>query len=80
MAAREWSELVAGPRWKTFLRRFGRAHRGGAARPAKHQYDPVSYALNFDDSAAAVDNSDDEGYPRFVRPQQLTRTSIDADV
>nr|GMC67251.1 hypothetical protein DM860_005155 [Ipomoea batatas] len=42
---REWSELVAGPKWKTFIRRFNK-HR---SKPAKFQYDPVSYALNFDD-------------------------------
>ncbi|KAH6774453.1 hypothetical protein C2S52_002587 [Perilla frutescens var. hirtella] len=43
---REWSELVAGPKWKTFIRRFNRT--GGRARPAKFQYDPLSYSLNFD--------------------------------
>uniref|UniRef100_A0A7N0UF46 Uncharacterized protein n=1 Tax=Kalanchoe fedtschenkoi TaxID=63787 RepID=A0A7N0UF46_KALFE len=28
MKVREWSELVAGPRWKTFIRRFGRNRVG----------------------------------------------------
>ncbi|KAL8038677.1 hypothetical protein ABFX02_11G123400 [Erythranthe guttata] len=44
---REWSEIVAGPKWKTFIRRFNKT----AARPkqGKFQYDPMSYALNFDD-------------------------------
>lgn len=43
---REWSEIVAGPRWKTFIRRFNRNKSG---RNAKFQYDPLSYSLNFDE-------------------------------
>ncbi|XP_010442314.1 PREDICTED: uncharacterized protein LOC104725353 [Camelina sativa] len=61
---REWSELVAGPRWKTFIRRFGRnrccgggggGNIGGGGECAgnhnhgKFRYDPLSYSLNFDD-------------------------------
>ncbi|XP_060170385.1 uncharacterized protein LOC132601298 [Lycium barbarum] len=42
---REWSEIVAGPRWKTFIRRFNRNKSG---RNGKFQYDPLSYSLNFD--------------------------------
>lgn len=44
---KEWSEVVAGPRWKTFLRRFNRRVRG--SRNAKFHYDPLSYARNFDE-------------------------------
>ncbi|KAK7330464.1 hypothetical protein VNO77_24658 [Canavalia gladiata] len=44
---REWSEIVAGPRWKTFIRRFNRNRN--SKRIAKFQYDPLSYALNFDE-------------------------------
>lgn len=44
---REWSEIVAGPRWKTFIRRFHRNKSGN--RNAKFQYDPLSYSLNFDE-------------------------------
>ncbi|KAK4370840.1 hypothetical protein RND71_010315 [Anisodus tanguticus] len=43
---REWSEIVAGPRWKTFIRRFNRNKSG---RNAKFQYDPLSFSLNFDE-------------------------------
>ncbi|ESQ49955.1 hypothetical protein EUTSA_v10021620mg [Eutrema salsugineum] len=62
---REWSELVAGPRWKTFIRRVGRNHCCGGGRAGnsgggcgaipnrsdhrKFRYDPLSYSLNFDD-------------------------------
>ncbi|CAI9111070.1 OLC1v1011205C1 [Oldenlandia corymbosa var. corymbosa] len=49
---REWSELVAGPKWKTFIRRFNKG-RGGmkpaGANGGKFHYDPSSYALNFDE-------------------------------
>ncbi|KAG2301204.1 hypothetical protein Bca52824_029855 [Brassica carinata] len=47
---REWSEIAAGPRWKTFIRRFNRDPRRGRDWDAgeKFQYDPLSYALNFD--------------------------------
>ncbi|KAL0350985.1 UNVERIFIED_CONTAM: hypothetical protein Sradi_4247700 [Sesamum radiatum] len=44
---REWSELAAGPRWKTFIRRLTKT--AGRARPARFQYDALSYSLNFDD-------------------------------
>ncbi|PSR89596.1 Immediate early response protein [Actinidia chinensis var. chinensis] len=46
--AREWSEIAAGPRWKTFIRQFNRSKSGGRYG-GKFQYDPLSYALNFDD-------------------------------
>lgn len=61
MKVREWSELVAGPRWKTFIRRFNRS-RSGVSRhaPGKYQYDPLSYALNFDEGHNG--DFDDEGY------------------
>lgn len=53
MKVREWSEILAGPRWKTFIRRVGRyARRGGSRgriRRSRFGYDPLSYALNFDD-------------------------------
>ncbi|KAG5056692.1 hypothetical protein JHK86_011688 [Glycine max] len=44
---REWSEIVAGPKWKTFIRRFNR-NRPNKRIPT-YQYDPFSYALNFDE-------------------------------
>ena len=52
MKVREWSEIVAGPRWKTLIRRFNRDNR----RHGKFQYDPLSYALNFDEEDRACSN------------------------
>ncbi|PNX89675.1 hypothetical protein L195_g045797 [Trifolium pratense] len=49
MKIREWSEIVAGPRWKTFIRRFNRNRSGGFRHAGKYQYDPLSYSLNFDE-------------------------------
>ncbi|TXG54631.1 hypothetical protein EZV62_019887 [Acer yangbiense] len=60
MKVREWSELVAGPKWKTFIRTFRKNRHffaggccgvggGGGVKRSKFQYDPLSYALNFDE-------------------------------
>ncbi|XP_051121080.1 uncharacterized protein LOC127244548 [Andrographis paniculata] len=50
---REWSKSVAGPKWKTFIRRFGRT--GGRDKASRFQYDAMSYARNFDDGAGDSD-------------------------
>ncbi|XP_071728329.1 uncharacterized protein [Rutidosis leptorrhynchoides] len=44
---REWSEIVAGPKWKTFIRRFNHG-KTIDRHSSKYQYDPLSYELNFD--------------------------------
>ncbi|KAF2317108.1 hypothetical protein GH714_011822 [Hevea brasiliensis] len=63
---KEVSEVVAGPKWKTFIRKVG-----GYIKNTKKQknnydnqfhYDPESYALNFD---AGVDREDDLLLPVF---------------
>lgn len=95
MKVREWSEIVAGPRWKTFIRRFNRNQRwgggggggglcgiGGGARSGKFQYDPLSYALNFDEGHGQDGDSDgDYGHrnfsARYVLPPSLAKTSMD---
>ncbi|KAL6861310.1 hypothetical protein ACP4OV_017010 [Aristida adscensionis] len=94
MKAREWSELVAGPRWKTFIRRFRRGPRhaagaggggGGAAAAGngarKLNYDPLSYALNFDEGHGGSPDGDFTGYrdfsARFAAPPGSARASMD---
>ncbi|KAK4774704.1 hypothetical protein SAY86_009639 [Trapa natans] len=61
MKVREVTEMVAGPKWKTFIRKIGglfgktknRAQRG------KFGYDADSYALNFDGGLEWEDEDDD---------------------
>ncbi|CAL5037724.1 unnamed protein product [Urochloa decumbens] len=90
MKVREWSELVAGPRWKTFIRRFRRGgprhgNSGGGGGGGKLNYDPLSYALNFDEGHAgggSPEGGDYAAYPdfsaRFVAPPPASaRTSMD---
>ncbi|KAK9117075.1 hypothetical protein Sjap_016022 [Stephania japonica] len=57
---REWSEIVAGPKWKTFIRRFNvhnhnhnqnHTHNNNCNVKGKFHYDPLSYSLNFDHGA-----------------------------
>ncbi|KAJ4712295.1 NHL domain protein [Melia azedarach] len=62
---REWSEIVAGPKWKTFIRRFNRSrsnNSNGHHHQGKFQYDALSYSLNFDEDANL---DDDDDFSRF---------------
>ncbi|XP_062228564.1 uncharacterized protein LOC133926574 [Phragmites australis] len=85
MKVREWSELVAGPRWKTFIRRFRRSPRhggaGGGGGGRTLNYDPLSYALNFDEGHGASSEGDHAGYrdfsARFVAPPGSAKSSMD---
>ncbi|KAG6587852.1 hypothetical protein SDJN03_16417, partial [Cucurbita argyrosperma subsp. sororia] len=52
---KEVSEMVAGPKWKNFIRKMGGYLKGKKQRN-RFQYDPESYALNFD---GGVDGEDD---------------------
>ncbi|KAI4347004.1 hypothetical protein L6164_007857 [Bauhinia variegata] len=60
MKIREWSEIVSGPRWKTFIRRFHRNRHPGYAKQGSFQYDPLSYALNFDEGKGQNGNFDED--------------------
>ncbi|KAB5524948.1 hypothetical protein OIU85_009938 [Salix viminalis] len=59
---REWSEIVAGPKWKTFIRRFNRNNSGSGIgrRHGNFQYDPLSYSLNFDEGPGGQNGNPDE--------------------
>ncbi|KAI4336115.1 hypothetical protein L6164_014684 [Bauhinia variegata] len=61
---REWSEIIAGPRWKTFIRRFNR-NRSGGGKHGKYQYDAMSYALNFDEGPAQNADFEEGDYAGF---------------
>ncbi|KAL5860440.1 hypothetical protein ACOSQ4_001736 [Xanthoceras sorbifolium] len=75
MKVREWSELVAGPKWKTFIRTFRKNRHclvggccgvggggGGGLKRSKFQYDPLSYALNFDEGPGQNGHFMDEDF------------------
>ncbi|KAL0427427.1 UNVERIFIED_CONTAM: hypothetical protein Slati_2917500 [Sesamum latifolium] len=53
---KEFSELVAGPKWKNFIRKIGRIFKHKQQR-MDFQYSPQSYALNF---AEDQDQEEDE--------------------
>ncbi|KAJ0030431.1 hypothetical protein Pint_12466 [Pistacia integerrima] len=51
---KEVSEVLAGPKWKTFIRRSSNSLNGISKKRKSHmqfQYDPQSYKLNFDDGS-----------------------------
>lgn len=50
------TEVIAGPKWKTFIRKF-RAYGNKRKQKNGFQYDPQSYALNFD---SGFDREDDD--------------------
>ena len=51
------TEVLAGPKWKTFLRKFSRfGINKNRKEKNRYQYDPESYALNFD---RGLDSEDD---------------------
>ncbi|XP_022731910.1 uncharacterized protein LOC111286287 [Durio zibethinus] len=60
---KEISEVLAGPRWKNFIRKFN-IYRINKKRRSmmQFQYDPQSYELNFDEG---IHREDDAGFPDF---------------
>ncbi|XP_022740197.1 uncharacterized protein LOC111292207 [Durio zibethinus] len=77
---REWSELVAGPKWKTFIRRFNKNKNGNGG--AKFHYDPLSYSLNFDDGPGRNGYFDEDLFnrnfsSRYASLPVSTKSSMD---
>ncbi|KAI3763126.1 hypothetical protein L1987_53576 [Smallanthus sonchifolius] len=74
---REWSEIVAGPRWKTFIRRFNR-NKSFGRQSSKFQYDPLGYALNFDEGPLEHGDSEleNEYMVRNFSSRYVSRTKI----
>ncbi|KAE8687798.1 hypothetical protein F3Y22_tig00111008pilonHSYRG00205 [Hibiscus syriacus] len=58
---KEISEVLAGPRWKNFIRRFSTygINKKRRSMMMQFQYDPQSYPLNFDHREAGA------GFPDF---------------
>ncbi|XP_009770423.1 uncharacterized protein [Nicotiana sylvestris] len=53
---KEYSELVAGPKWKNFVRKMGKYCNSKKSKGQQFQYDSDSYAMNFDEG---VEENDD---------------------
>lgn len=84
MKVREWSEIVAGPRWKTFIRRFNsNKNRNVNVKQVSLNYDPLSYSLNFDngDDGNGGEDSYVYGYggfsSRFASAPASAKCSMD---
>ncbi|KAJ0617768.1 hypothetical protein HanRHA438_Chr02g0053241 [Helianthus annuus] len=74
---REWSEIVAGPRWKTFIRRFNR-NKSSGRNCSKFQYDPLGYALNFDQGP--FENGDSEIENEYIVRNFSSRYALRTNV
>lgn len=81
MKVREWSELVAGPKWKTFIRRFNKNRTGyNRTGVTKFNYDAVDYAKNFDDGDVDCGEEDvlRRGFSlRYASVPHSTKSSMD---
>ncbi|MCD7472566.1 hypothetical protein HAX54_013837 [Datura stramonium] len=60
---KEYSELVAGPKWKNLVRKIGKyCNPKKSSAKTQFQYDSDSYALNFDDAGEDDDGLLHEGF------------------
>lgn len=55
---KEFTEVVAGPKWKNFIRKLGKYTKKSRMAECR-QYDPQSYALNFDDGLDEFQHEND---------------------
>lgn len=56
---KEATEVIAGPKWKTFIRKAGGYfNNGGNKKNRRFQYDQHSYDLNFNSTANSEDEAD----------------------
>ncbi|XP_010244781.1 PREDICTED: uncharacterized protein LOC104588516 [Nelumbo nucifera] len=67
-AVKEMTELLAGPKWKNFIRRFS----GHRKRRTMFQYDSYSYALNFENEDEHLDFS-----MRFANPTGVSANNAE---
>ena len=66
---KEASEKLAGPKWKNFIRKMSGYCNKRKTRNNKFQYDPYSYALNFDNAADKEGDDLLQYFPsRFAAP------------
>lgn len=64
--AKEFSEVVAGPKWKNFIRKAGGYfNKRKNKRKNPLQYDAESYALNFDEGGGDFDTEEVGLLPSF---------------
>lgn len=59
---KEFSEVVAGPKWKNIIRRLSLNNKKRSASKMQFHYDPQSYKLNFDDG---INGEFDDGHVGF---------------
>ncbi|KAF9681277.1 hypothetical protein SADUNF_Sadunf06G0209000 [Salix dunnii] len=75
---KEITEVLAGPKWKNFIRRFSNNNKKRSRM--QYQYDPQSYALNFDEG---FDREVDAGYPdfstRYAAPVRISKGDLAHD-
>ncbi|KAL2327375.1 hypothetical protein Fmac_020802 [Flemingia macrophylla] len=69
---KEFSEVIAGPKWKTFIRKI--SGYGRKQQKNRFQYDEHSYALNFNSGAESEDDDMPPSFSaRYIAPFPSTR-------
>ncbi|OWM72852.1 uncharacterized protein LOC116197694 [Punica granatum] len=79
MEAREFTEVVAGPKWKTFIRRVGGYFgKNKKAQRGQFGYDAESYALNFD-GGFDREGEEDDALMYNIRSSRFTAPSLESN-